>query len=70
MLSNFVEEAKTVGVSATLYQPSFNILVGNSTLKGQLAKKMSPEEIYATWQDAQNKFKVKRKKYLLYPDFD
>lgn len=70
LLRNFVEEAKTVGMSATLYQPSFNILVGNSVLKTQLAKQMSPEEIYATWQDAVGKFKVKRKKYLLYPDFD
>jgi uncharacterized protein YbbC (DUF1343 family) len=70
LLSNFVEESKNVGVSATLYQPSFNILIGNSILKSQLAKKMTPEAIYATWQDAQNKFKVKRKKYLLYPDFD
>jgi uncharacterized protein YbbC (DUF1343 family) len=70
LLANFAEEAQNVGISSTLYRPSFNLLIGNSTLKTQLKKKMLPAEIYATWQDDLGKFKVKRHKYLLYPDFD
>lgn len=70
LLLNMEEEAQNVGMSAILYQPSFNILIGNATLKTQLKKRMKPEDIYQTWQDGLNRFKVKRKKYLLYPDFD
>lgn len=70
LLKNFVEEAQNVGVLATLYQPSFNLLVGNNTLRTQLKQGKSVEEIYQSWQPALGRFKVTRQKYLLYPDFD
>jgi uncharacterized protein YbbC (DUF1343 family) len=70
LLKNFEEESHNVGVSATLYQASFNLLIGNSTLRTQLKQRKSVEEIYESWQPALGRFKVIRKKYLLYPDFD
>lgn len=70
LLKNFEEESKNCGVNATLYQPSFNLLLGNSSIRNQLKVGTSVDEIYASWQPAQGRFKVIRKKYLLYPDFD
>ncbi|GHM98991.1 hypothetical protein WSM22_04810 [Cytophagales bacterium WSM2-2] len=45
----------------------FNTLAGNKTLKEQIIKGMSEKEIKATWQKDLDDYKVKRKKYLLYP---
>jgi uncharacterized protein YbbC (DUF1343 family) len=70
LLINFEEESKNVGNYASLYQPSFNLLLGNNTMRTQLKQGKSAEEIYASWQPALGRFKVIRKKYLLYPDFD
>ena len=47
----------------------FDKLVGNDKLKEQIKKGMSESEIKKTWQDELNRYKVVRKKYLLYPDF-
>lgn len=48
----------------------FNSLAGNSTLKQQIIKGMSEEEIRKTWEPALSEFKLKRKQYLLYEDFE
>jgi len=45
----------------------FNTLAGNKTLKEQIKKGMSEEEIKETWQKDLKAYKEKRKKYLLYP---
>ena len=47
----------------------FDKLAGNDKLKEQIKKGMSESEIKKTWQDELNRYKVIRKKYLLYPDF-
>lgn len=48
----------------------FNKLAGNSTLRKQIIAHKSEQEIRNSWQPALNKFKVIRKKYLLYEDFE
>jgi uncharacterized protein YbbC (DUF1343 family) len=48
----------------------FNKLVGNATLMQQLIAGTSEADIRKTWAPALTSFKAKRKKYLLYPDFE
>ena len=48
----------------------FDKLAGNSTLRWQIIKKKSEEEIRNSWEKGISDFKLKRKKYLLYPDFE
>lgn len=48
----------------------FDKLAGNSDLRKQIEAGMSEEEIRQSWQNDLKKFKVIRKKYLLYPDFE
>lgn len=53
-----------------LFDPRYCILYGNDDLPKQLASGMGEEEIRATWQADLAEFKLLRKKYLLYPDFE
>jgi uncharacterized protein YbbC (DUF1343 family) len=48
----------------------FNKLAGNSTLMQQLKDGKSEEEIRKSWEPTLSKFKIIRKKYLLYKDFE
>lgn len=48
----------------------FNLLAGTSVLRQQIESGLTPSEIRATWQPALEQFKLLRKKYLLYPDFE
>jgi uncharacterized protein YbbC (DUF1343 family) len=48
----------------------FNKLAGNATLQDQIKKGLSSDEIRKSWQNDLEGFKKKRKKYLLYPDFE
>jgi uncharacterized protein YbbC (DUF1343 family) len=48
----------------------FNKLAGNTTLQDQIKKGLSENEIKKSWQNDLESFKTKRKKYLLYPDFE
>lgn len=47
----------------------FDKLAGNSTLRKQIERGVSEEEIRSGWQADLNKFKEIRAKYLLYADF-
>ena len=49
---------------------SFNRLAGNDQLMQQIKKGVSEEEIRKSWEPELSKFKVIRKKYLLYDDFE
>lgn len=51
------------------FTPYFNTLAGNATLKEQIKKGTSEDEIRKSWEPALGQFKEKRKKYLLYEDF-
>jgi uncharacterized protein YbbC (DUF1343 family) len=44
----------------------FDTLAGSSTLREQIIQGMTAEEIRATWKEGLDKFKLIRKKYLLY----
>lgn len=48
----------------------FNNLTGDVVVKKEIIAGKTMEEIRATWQDDLNAYKLKRKKYLLYPDFE
>ncbi|MFC5271930.1 exo-beta-N-acetylmuramidase NamZ domain-containing protein [Adhaeribacter terreus] len=45
-------------------------LAGTEQLRKQIEAGLSEEAIRKTWQPALNRYKVTRKKYLLYPDFE
>ena len=47
----------------------FNKLAGNATLMQQIIDGKSEAEIKASWKPLIDKFKEKRKKYLMYDDF-
>lgn len=51
------------------FTPYFNTLAGNATLKEQIKKGTSEDDIRKSWEPALGQFKEKRKKYLLYEDF-
>lgn len=48
----------------------FNLLCGDASLKGMLAKGMSEEQIKATWAEELAQYREMRKKYILYPDYN
>jgi len=48
----------------------FDKLAGTTLLRKQIEEGVSEEEIRASWQADLEKYKVIRKKYLLYPDFN
>jgi uncharacterized protein YbbC (DUF1343 family) len=55
---------------STFFDENFNYHAGNSTLQQQIKEGKTEAEIRASWVEGLNKFKVIRKKYLLYPDFE
>ncbi len=55
---------------ADFFDRNFNFHSGNSQLQDQLKAGLSEDEIRETWQKDLDNFKVIRKKYLLYPDFN
>lgn len=48
----------------------FEKLAGTEVLRIQIESGMTADEIRATWQNELMAFQLKRKKYLLYPDFN
>lgn len=52
------------------FDENFNYHAGNATLQQQIKDGMEESEIRKSWQEGIKKFKVIRKKYLLYKDFE
>ncbi len=48
----------------------FDKLAGTHNLREQITRNVPEEAIYQSWQSGLDKFKVTRKQYLLYPDFE
>lgn len=48
----------------------FDKLAGTTELRKQIIEGVSEEEIRASWQKDLEAYKIIRKKYLLYPDFN
>jgi len=71
MLWPLIEMYQNSADKANFFQADFfNKLAGNSLLIKQIKANLSEKEIRASWQKDLHLFKVKRKKYLLYKDFD
>ena len=51
------------------FDENFNFHAGNATLQQQIKDGVTEEAIRKTWEPGIAKFKVVRKKYLLYKDF-
>ena len=52
------------------FGPTFDKLAGTAKLKQQIIDGIPEDQIRKTWQAGIDAFKVIRKKYLLYPDFE
>ena len=52
------------------FRSYFNLLAGTDKLMQQVKDGRTEEEIKATWESDLSEYKLKRKKYLLYPDQD
>ncbi|MFA5639843.1 MAG: DUF1343 domain-containing protein [Bacteroidales bacterium] len=52
------------------FTPFFDKLAGSDTLRKQIIAGKSAEEIRESWKEELNQFKLIRKKYLLYGDFE
>lgn len=65
---NFFLKSKKADLKPSDY--FFNKLAGNAELMQQIIDGKSEKEIRASWEPKLEAFKKKRKKYLMYPDFD
>lgn len=65
-----IEMHKALGKQTDFFNSNFDKLAGNSTLREQITKGLSEEDIRKSWQPALENFKETRKKYLLYEDFE
>ncbi len=71
MLKNFyTESGNSKSFKGPLFQPFFAKIAGTESLQEQIERGMTEAEIYESWQPALAKFKLVRRKYLLYPDFE
>ena len=71
LLKNMEEETHNVDdFKGPLFIPFFKNLTGSKALPEQILKQMDEDEIWETWQPGIGQFKVIRRKYLLYPDFE
>ncbi|MBL7767192.1 MAG: DUF1343 domain-containing protein [Chitinophagaceae bacterium] len=68
---SFIQNALTLTKDTSkFFNEFFEKLSGTATLRKQLLSGMSEEAIRNTWQVKLNDFKLIRKKYLLYKDFE
>ena len=65
-----IQAYKNTPDQTTFFDENFNYHAGNATLQQQIKNGVSEPEIRASWQDGIKKFKIIRKKYLLYSDFE
>lgn len=68
LAKNLVLESNNVSLKAPLFKDSFSLLMGSNKMEKMLLAKQSEDEIYASWQAELGKFKIMRRKYLLYPE--
>ena len=54
----------------TFFDDNFNYHAGNATLQKQIRDGLSEDEIHKSWEEGIKKFKIVRKKYLIYKDFE
>ena len=56
--------------NTSFFDENFNYHAGNATLQKQIKEKVEEEVIRKSWQPGIESFKIARKKYLLYKDFE
>lgn len=69
-ISYVIEFYNKSGRDEDFFNDYFNKLAGNDELKEQIKAGLSEEEIRISWLEELNKYKIIRKKYLLYTDFE
>jgi uncharacterized protein YbbC (DUF1343 family) len=67
-LEQIIEVYNDYNPKKDFFKPIFQKLAGNNILQKQIAEGKTAEEIRESWQKDLNEFKIKRKKYLLYPE--
>jgi uncharacterized protein YbbC (DUF1343 family) len=65
-----IETYKSTPDKSTFFDKNFNYHAGNATLQEQIKQGVSESDIHASWEKGIMQFKMVRKKYLLYPDFE
>lgn len=65
----FYQNAKEAGIS-DFFNDFFDKLAGTTQLRSQIQSGLSKDEIRKSWMDDLNQYKIMRKKYLLYEDFE
>ncbi|WP_338769974.1 DUF1343 domain-containing protein [Bernardetia sp. ABR2-2B] len=66
----FYQTMKGENLKESFFNSYFNTLAGNDKLQAQIKEGLTEEEIKVTWQKDLEEYKVMRKKYLLYQDFE
>jgi uncharacterized protein YbbC (DUF1343 family) len=65
-----IETYRDLGGEPSFFLPFFDKLAGSDMLRKQIISGLSESQIRESWQEGLNKYKLIRKKYLLYPDFE
>jgi len=65
-----IQSYHELGSINSFFNDYFDKLAGTYSLKKQIIEGKNEEEIRASWTPAIENFKIIRKKYLLYPDFE
>lgn len=65
-----IEMYRSLGKDPKFFSNFFDKLAGSSELKNQIKAGESEASIIESWQPGLNKFKIMRKQYLLYDDFE
>lgn len=68
-LDYLLDAYKNTNDKKAFFNSYFENLAGTTALRTQIIKGESPENIRKSWQPGLDKFKIIRKKYLLYVDF-
>ncbi len=66
-LKHLIEMYNSFPTKEKFFTSYFDKLAGNALLKEQIKKGLSAKEIKATWKKDLDTYKIKRKKYVLYP---
>jgi len=70
LLDWLIDAYKQLGSKDEFFTSYFNTLMGNSWVKEDIKNRVPEDEIRAKWEIDVVEFKVIRKKYLLYEDFE
>ena len=69
-LSKLLEVYNAFPKKEEFFKSFFKRLAGNEELQRMIEEGKSESEIRASWEEELTNYKAKRKKYLLYPDFE